>query len=255
MKQQNSDSYEQKIKSMQNILTIYGRNPVLEALQNNELKIEKVHFATSNQQTKAIQEIINICQQRKIEVKSHTRETLSRISKNGKQDQGIAADIRLHGMQSFDEIKKENLVYKKLIAVDRVTNPQNLGMIIRSVCAGNTDGLLLPQQGSSPLNPLVIKASAGTIFKTPIYKCPNLETAIVHLKKIGFQCASLALTAQTDFFSFKPSAPILYILGNENDGVSNQIEKLCDHQLRIPMNRNVESLNVATTATLIAFHN
>ncbi|MBK8132487.1 MAG: 23S rRNA (guanosine(2251)-2'-O)-methyltransferase RlmB, partial [Gammaproteobacteria bacterium] len=62
----------------------------------------------------------------------------------------------------------------QLLALDRVTNPQNLGMIVRTVCASPLDGLLLPRQGCAPLSPLVIKASAGTLFRCPLWRCDRL---------------------------------------------------------------------------------
>lgn len=251
----NTDSpeYLKKKKNLENILTIYGRNPVLEALQNESLQMAKIHLASSNQKSENIRKILEICEAKNIPVAFHTREELSRISRNGKQDQGVAADIRLQKLQNFVALKTETLKYGRLIALDCVTNPQNVGMIIRSVCAGFLDGIILPKNGSSPINPLVIKASTGTVFKTSIYRCDELPQALLSLKEWGFSIVTLDANAKQSLFDHQPKKPTIYILGNEAEGVSKSISNICDMTLSIPMNNQVESLNVAITAALIAF--
>jgi 23S rRNA (guanosine2251-2'-O)-methyltransferase len=106
---------------------------------------------------------------------------LSRISKNAKEDQGVALDIISNSYKSANEIK--NLKKYRLIALDGVQNPQNLGMIVRSCAAGNIDGIILPKKNSAKISPLVIKASAGTLFKLPIYYCNTLDEILKDLQE------------------------------------------------------------------------
>lgn len=251
---QDSPEYLEKLKKFENILTIYGRNPVLEALSDKSLHIEKIHLASSNQKSQNISNLLSLCDKKKIPIEYHTREELSRISHNGKQDQGVAADIRCHHFQNVKNLNINNLKFGRLIALDCITNPQNLGMIIRSACAGFLDGIILPKEGCSPINPLVIKASTGTVFKATIFRCSQLEPAIRDLKNAGFSIACLSASATHSLFDSKPTKPTIYILGNESTGVKKEIEDLCDQKLSIPMNNGVESLNVAITAALIAFY-
>lgn len=250
---QDSPEYLEKLKKFENILTIYGRNPVLEALSDNSLHIEKIHLASSNQKSQNMINLLNLCEKKKIPIAYHTREELSRISHNGKQDQGVAADIKCSQLKNIASLEINQLKYGRLIALDCVTNPQNVGMIIRSACAGYIDGIILPKEGCSPINPLVIKASTGTVFKATIYRCTNLVTTVRDLKQNGFSIACLAASATQSLFDSKPNKPTIYILGNESTGIRKEIEDLCDQKISIPMNNGVESLNVAITAALISY--
>lgn len=247
--------YHQKKSFYGQLLTIYGRKPVLEALQDRSLSFYKLHLADSNKGGGIIAEIIDLAEQRQIDIAYHEKKALSRISRNGKQDQGVAADIRPEGYQDLAQYL-ENTGGKpgRLIALDGITNPQNLGMIIRSVGAGYVDGLLIPKTGCAQLSPMVIKASAGTAFKTRIIHCEKLSQALKQLKDQGAQICTLSSHAKVSLFDFKPTGAVVYVLGNETDGVSQEVSGLSNQLLAIPMNNEVESLNVAVTAALIAFH-
>ncbi len=250
-----SEQYLKKKKFFDSLLTIYGRKPVLEALQDTSLNIYRLHLADSNKPVGIINDIIREAEGRGIEILYHDKKALSRISRNGKQDQGVAADIKLERQLSLDEfLAQKGSRPFKLIALDRITNPQNLGMIIRSVCAGNADGLLLPRAGCAALSPLVIKASTGTLFKAPLIYCDSLEAGLQTLSDSGADCCALSSHAQNSLFTFSPKGSVVYVLGNETEGVSDKVFSLCGQKLSIPMNNGVESLNVAITAALIAFH-
>jgi 23S rRNA (guanosine2251-2'-O)-methyltransferase len=206
-------------------------------------------MATSNKTDGAIKTILALAKTRKIEITYHEKNSLSRISKNAKQDQGVAIDIIAKSYLNANELKNRDSF--KLIALDGIQNPQNLGMIIRSCAAGNVDGIILPKKSSAKISPLVIKASAGTLFKLPIYFCNSLEDILPSLK--GTDIYALSSHAKKDIYNIEKSKKSIFILGNESDGVSKEVEKLCNDSISIPMQRGVESLNVAVTASLIAF--
>lgn len=244
--------YQERKAFYQSLLTIYGRKPVLEALQDDHIPVHKLHLADSNRRGGIIADIEAVAARRGIEVQWHDRQSLSRISRNGKQDQGVAADLQLRSYRPIEQLLDQPSY--TLLAVDRVTNPQNLGMIIRSVAASGIDGLLLPRKGCAALSPLVIKASAGTLFKAPIYHCDQLTEALEQFKEHGAELSSLSSHAQDTVFDERGrGGKRIYVLGNETEGVSQHIEALCQRRLRIPMHNGVESLNVAVTAALLAF--
>ncbi|MEX1666078.1 TrmH family RNA methyltransferase [Zhongshania arctica] len=248
--------YQKRKAFFDQLLTIYGRKPVLEALQDPAMKIYKLHLADSNKEDGIVRDIKKIALQRNIDVEMHDRKALSRISKNGKQDQGVAADLQLTAYQPSSAISKDLLTSSKrrYIALDRITNPQNMGMIIRSVAASGIDGLILPRRGGAPLSALVIKASAGTLFRAPLFYCEDLGQELARMQTQGAQLCGLSSHATHSVFDTQQdSSSQIYILGNETDGVSKEIEGLCDRMLKIPMHNGVESLNVAVTAALIAF--
>ncbi len=246
---QDSQEYLDKKAYFDKIITLYGRNVVIEVLQDKNIKIHKIHMANSNKTDGAIKEILSLAQKRAIEVTYHDKVALSRISKNAQQDQGVAIDIIAQSYRNANEIKE--LASYKLIALDGIQNPQNLGMIIRSCAAGNVDGIILPKKNSAKISPLVIKASAGTLFKLPIYYCNTIDEVLKNLQDTKIYL--LSSHAKQSIYDITPSSKSIYVLGNESEGVSAEVEKFCNESLQIPMNRGVESLNVAVTASLLAF--
>jgi 23S rRNA (guanosine2251-2'-O)-methyltransferase len=253
--EKNSTSYEQKKAFFAGMLTIYGRKPVLEALADSTIPVHCLHFADSNKPGGIIRELEELATQRGIPIKHHSKIELSRISKNAREDQGVAADLRLPHYQRLDDFigARKTDAPTKIIALDRITNPQNIGMLIRSACAGGIDAILLPEKGCAPLSPMVIKASAGTVFKCPIVRCDNLHDALLKLREQHFSIAALSSHAKENVFDLPKNAARVYVLGNESDGVSPEIMALADLKIRIPMANDVESLNVAVTAALLAY--
>ena len=245
-----SKEYLDKKAFYERVITVYGRNVVVEMLEDENVTIHKLHLADSNKQDGVINTILNLAKKRGVEIAYHDKNALSRISKNAKQDQGVCADVIASTYKSADEIL--NLKEYRLLALDGVQNPQNMGMIIRSAAAGNIDGIILPKKNSAKISPLVIKASAGTLFKIPIYYCNALEDI---LKKIKEEAELFALSsyAKEDLNALHVSKKAVFILGNESDGISKEVQSLCNASVKIPMNRGVESLNVAVTAALISF--
>lgn len=233
-------------------LTIYGRKPVLEILENESLDIAKV-FIARKAKADIIKNIIAACQRRGIEVLRLEAEEVSRMSKHPKQDQGVAADIHTPQMddalQFLEENKGKNL---QLIALDGITTPGNVGMIIRSCTALGIDGIILPRKGSAKLNSLVIKASAGVVFKSRILKCERLTPVLKKAKEIGFSVYGLSGEKGKNIYTEEFEAQSLFVLGNETEGVSPQTEALTNKHLFIPMANGVESLNVACAATVVA---
>ncbi len=246
---QDSQEYKNKKAFFDKLITLYGRNVVVEVLQDNGIEIHKLHLAKSNKPDGVMKKILKLAKDRNVEIIQHEKNALSRISKNAKQDQGVAIDIFSKTYQSADAL--QDLKEYKLIALDGVQNPQNLGMIIRSCAAGNVDGIILPKKNSAKISPLVIKASAGTLFKIPIYFCNTLEEVLPKLSDTKIY--ALSLEAKNSIYDLKAEKKSVFVLGNESEGVSKEVISLCNDSLIIPMNREVESLNVAVTASLIAF--
>jgi 23S rRNA (guanosine2251-2'-O)-methyltransferase len=249
------NSYQDKKAFFNKVLTIYGRKAVLEALQDTTLPCHAVHLASSNRRDRIIDEIEAAARQRDITVKHHSRAELARISRNGRQDQGVAADILCPSFSSVEEFLASRLdgPSLRLLALDGITNPQNLGMIIRSAAAGAIDGIIHSGRGNAALGPLVIKASAGTIYRAPMLQCQSLRATLQRCQDDGVSICTLEGSATTSLFEFEPPRHCVFVLGNESDGVSREISALADTALSIPMHNGVESLNVAIASALVAF--
>ena len=239
----------------QNGLTLYGRKPALEALANRALEVAQLHLADSNRPGGIIAQIIAKAETRNIPIQYHEKQALSRISKNGRQDQGVALDINCPRFGSVESlVSSDPSTPQRLLALDSITNPQNVGMIIRSAVAAGLDGLLYPKKGVAALGPLVIKASAGTVFRAPLISCDALAPSLQALKTEGYAIATLEASAPQSLFSSQMPARTVFVLGGETSGVSDAVSQLADQRLAIPMSNEVESLNVAVTAALVAFH-
>ena len=234
-----------------NLLTIYGRNAVLEALQDSNLKIFALHLSKSNKPSDKLEKMVKIAKKRDIEVKYHDKDKLSRISKNRKQDQGVALDIILDNFINLEDLKSKEAY--NILALDGIENPQNLGLIIRSATAGNIDAIIIPTKGSASLvSPLTIKASVGTIFKMPILQTNSLYQTLKELAIENASIITLDLKAKSSLKDLKRPQKSIFVLGNESRGVSKEINSISNHKIKIEMNRGVESLNVAVTASLIS---
>jgi len=239
------------------MLTVYGRKPVLEALLDPSLHCHGLHLADNNREDGIIGEIKAAAAQRGVPAVYHSRAELARISKNGKQDQGVAVDIACPAFQTLEDLlaRLPQAAPLRLLALDGISNPANLGMIVRSATAAGMDGILWSRGGNAALGPLVIKASAGTLYRAPIVICPALPEALRACRGAGASICILAADAGQSLFAYRPAGHSIFVLGNETDGVSAGVRKLADVALSIPMYNGVESLNVAVTASLIGYAN
>lgn len=251
---EDSPQYLQKRAFYDSLLTIYGRKPVLEALEDPSLPVHKLHLANSNRRDHLIARMEQLATERRVEIAHWDRKGLSRISKNARQDQGVALDLALPHYGTAETFLQQ-LPEKpcELLALDGITNPQNLGMIIRSACAGGMDGIILPKKGCAQIDPLVIKASTGTAFKMRLLRCEKLAPTLAQFRERGARICGLSSHARDTLAGLDGRQPTVFVLGNETRGVSDDIADQCTQRLRIPMQNGVESLNVAVTAALIGF--
>lgn len=249
-----SPDYREKKAFFERVLTVYGRKPVLEALRNAAVQCHALHLAQSNRESGVVQDIRQEAQRRGIPIRLHSRDELARISRNGKQDQGVALDVLCPSFRNLDEyLAQPAPLSGRLMALDGITNPQNLGMIIRSAAAGAIDGIILPRRGNAALGPLVIKASAGTVYRAPLLLCTELPEALRQCQARGAQVCVLEASSPLSLFQHKASDFCIYVLGGETEGISAEVRALADARLSIPMRNGVESLNVAVTASLVSF--
>ena len=249
-----SDSYRARRAELDRLLTVFGRKPVLEALRDATVDVVRLHVADSNRDAGILREIHALAVERQVEIRHHSREALSRISRNRRQDQGVAADLAVPGSGAHDEfIATHSAQPFEVLALDGVTNPQNVGLCIRAVCASPCAALLLPRRGCASIDGLVIKASAGTVFRAPLLRCETLDEALTAFRASGARIVGVAAGADAVPLAELPAAAqTLFVLGNETDGLSPQTLAMCDVLTSVPMARGVESLNVAMAATLVA---
>lgn len=239
-------------------LTVYGRKAVLEALNDRQMDCRILHLAKSNRSGGVLQDIQNAALAKGLDCREHSREELARISRNGRQDQGVALDVYCPAMRELDDyldsLEDTPDAPQRLLALDGVTNPQNMGMVIRSAAAAGIDGILYADRGNPALGPLVIKASAGTVFRAPLLRCQTLVQASRSLCQKGFALYRLQAKGTRTLFDGQAFADrALFVLGGESDGISRELSELPGENLSIPMANGVESLNVAVSGALVAY--
>ena len=142
---------------------------------------------------------------------------------------------------------------QRLLVLDGVTNPANVGMILRTATAAGLDGVVLPHQGVPDVGPLVIKASAGVAYRASILRAPTAEDALALLTDAGFAILGLDGSAEASVFGLEVPERAAFVLGSETNGISPQTDAWVHERVRIPMAGGVESLNVSSAATVVAF--
>ena len=179
--------------------------------------------------------------------------------------QGILAECQPKEMMSLTDFrqklkKSEETKPAFILALDQVSDPRNLGAIIRVAMAANVDGILLPKHGSAAISGVVDRASAGTLTLAPLVEVTNLADAINTLKDDGIWWATTAVEAPIgskirvqSYLSVDFKGPIGLVLGSEGDGVRQRVNEACDFWITIPMNPQVESLNVSVATGVLLF--
>lgn len=240
-------------------ITVYSRRAVLEALATDTVQV--LNIAHDEKLPPAIRkELRAAARARNIIPEALPREELTRITADPRNDQGVAARILLTLVQDPDAFAqtltgKRAAAPTRILALDGVTNPQNIGMIVRSVLASGFHAMLWPTVGSPWVSGLIIKASAATVYKTTILPCRHLADGLIDLQRRGFALIGLdAAPNATPINQHTPPHRALYIVGSETHGLSQQTRELLDDSVRIPIAPEVESLNAAVAASLVCFH-
>ena len=233
-------------------ITVYGRKPVLEALDDADLQVDKVVLA-DDARGEPVRAILAAARSRGVPVQRASAHRVKVLAGNGHHDQGVLADVVAPGMQPVvDFVADLHNEPAAVLVLDGVTNPANVGMVLRSATAAGLDGVLLPRRGSPGIDPLVIKASAGVAFRAPVLRASTAEEGCAVLRGAGFAVFGLDAGGPSLLDVDLPRRVAL-VLGNETVGLSAAVRAECDGTLAIPMQGGVESLNVASAAAVAAF--
>ena len=234
-------------------ITVYGRNPVHEVLLDEGLHVDKVVIADGARGS-GLREIQQAARRRGVVVQHASAERVKKLAGNGRQDQGVFADVVAPRMRPLDAALAEGACsLRAVLVLDGVTTPANVGMILRSATAAGLDGIVVPRRGVASLDPLVVKASAGVAFRAPILKAFTAAQAVSDLKEHGFHVVGLDAGGDDDLFSAHLPEPVAFVLGSETAGLSPDVAELVDTWVSIPMAAGVESLNVSAAAAVVCF--
>jgi 23S rRNA (guanosine2251-2'-O)-methyltransferase len=239
-------------------ITVFGRHPVRDAIRSPGVEVREVKLmkGRSTADRRALRHAVVSAG---ISFEEVSRDELSRYTGAPRHDQGVAARLRLLRVievEAFVEASKGRSARKpvRVIALDGVTNSQNVGMVVRSVVGAGLDGILWPMLGQPWVNGLVVRAAAGSIFECPIIRCESLTVGLATLQAAGFSCVGLEADAKQSLFEMKPAHRAAFVLGGETMGLSEDVRSLLDDRVSIPMTGPLESLNVAVAAGLVCFY-
>ncbi|HAW60046.1 MAG TPA: 23S rRNA (guanosine(2251)-2'-O)-methyltransferase RlmB [Actinobacteria bacterium] len=233
---------------------IEGRNPILEALRGRR-RIKRILLAKALRESDALKEIKRIAREREIPIKVVDRKELDSIS-HLKAHQGVVAYAEPLSPISFNDFlislkgEKEPPV---VLLLDEVTDPQNLGSLMRSADAVGASGIVITRRRSVGLTPAVVKASAGAVEHIPLVQVGNLVYAIERLKGEGFWIIGGSTNAKDAYFEADLKGRVAFVLGSEGKGLSRLVEQRCDFLVRIPMHGKISSLNVAVAGALLMY--
>jgi 23S rRNA (guanosine2251-2'-O)-methyltransferase len=232
-------------------VTVYGRKPVLEVLADDDLQVDKVILADTARGP-AASEIIRAARDRGVAVQRASAQRVKVLAGNGKQDQGVLADVIAPRMRLLSDALRERPP-RTVLVLDGITTPANVGMILRTATAAGIGGIVVPRRGVAGIDPLVIKASAGVAFRAPVLRVPTAQDAATALHQAGYRLFGLAGNARKSVFTATVPGRAAFVLGGETAGVGEEVGKLIDEWLAIPMAGDVESLNVASAAAVVCF--
>lgn len=219
---------------------IYGRKPVLETIDAG-VAINKAYII--DQKTPIVGKIIDKLTRAKVEIKFVDKNFFKDVEGN---HQGVMIEVESFKYGSLDDLQDS----EKLILLDKIEDPHNLGAIIRSAESFGFDGVIIPERRSAKVTPTVYKTSAGAINNIKIVMVKNLNRTMEELKDQGFWIYGLAGEAESSIDQTDLKGKVALVVGNEGDGLSRMVREHCDVLVKIPMQGLVNSLNASVASAI-----
>ena len=234
---------------------IVGKHAVLEALKNPLRKIERV-FVTEDAQKKINRENQNLNLFKKINVFYKSRKELDNLcGRDETSHQGLVAEV-----EQLEEITlKEFIINNKkknfnLIALEEVTDPRNIGSIIRSAVAFKMDGIIVRERSFPSKSKLLYKSASGGTEHIKIFKVSNLNTSLKYLKSKEFWVSAFDISGTKDFTKNNWKGKNVLVFGSEGYGIKAKTLENSDFKFKVDMSDNIDSLNISNTVSIVCHH-
>ncbi len=231
---------------------VYGRNSVVEALRAN-IPVTTMYVAGRLESDDRVREALKIATGRSISILETPRGELDRLTDGGVH-QGLALQVPAYEYaHPNDFVNPEMPGIPLIVALDGITDPRNLGAIIRSVAAFGGHGVVVPERRSVGMTASAWKTSAGAAARIPVAQCSNLTRTLEEYRKAGFFVLGLDMDGDVQLPGLElAKEPLVIVVGSEGKGLSRLVSETCDQIVSIPMSSAVESLNagIATGVTL-----
>ena len=234
---------------------IVGKHAVLEALKNPARKIERV-FLTEDAQKKLNRDNQNLNLFKKIAVFYKSKKELDNLcGRDETAHQGLVAEV-----EQLEEITlKEFIIENKnknmnLIALEEVTDPRNIGSIIRSAVAFNINGIIVKERSFPSKSKLLYKSASGGAEHIKIFKVANVNSTLKFLKTKEFWVSAFDINAKKDFTKHDWKGKNVLLFGSEGFGIKAKSLENSDFRFKVNMNNNIESLNISNTVSVVCHH-
>ena len=233
---------------------VVGRNPIVEALRASVPAL-KLHVATGIDHDDRVREILTTAGDLGMPILEVSRKELDRIT-GVELHQGVALTVRPYEYADPADLLDRDGRNPLIIALDGVTDPRNLGAIVRSAGAFGAAGVVVPERRSADMTAIAWRTSAGAAARTPVAKAVNLTRALQSYKKAGCFVIGLAADGDVELPSLDVElarGPVVLVIGSEGKGLSRLVTETCDVICSIPMAGHTESLNASVAASIALY--
>ncbi|MBP3254646.1 MAG: 23S rRNA (guanosine(2251)-2'-O)-methyltransferase RlmB [Bacteroidales bacterium] len=234
---------------------IYGIRPVTEALRQGR-QLEKILMQTnlSGENMRQLKDELRASNQN-VKIQYVPAEKLNAVAK-GANHQGVIAYGSLIEYSALEETVMQ--IFEKgkvpfILFLDHLTDVRNLGAIARTAQCAGVDCIIIPNEGSAQINSDAVKTSAGALLRIPVCKSSNTKTTLNFLRQSGIKLYSASEKANLLYTQADMREPLCLIMGAEDKGVSKEAIKMSDALVKIPMNGDIESLNVSVAAGVLIY--
>ena len=230
---------------------IEGRNSVFEALRCGR-PIDKILYAEGDRN---ISHILATAKASGVVVSKCDRRKLDSLSVSGAH-QGVLAFAAAHSYSTVDDILKnaeESGRAPLIVVCDEISDPHNLGAIIRSAEASGAHGVVIPKRRNAGLSAVVSKVASGALEHIPVARVSNISATLNELKKKGLWIYGTGIGATSNLYDTDLTGPAVIVIGSEGDGMGRLVGECCDVIMNIPMIGKTQSLNASAAAAVVLF--
>lgn len=234
---------------------VIGRNPVLEAIEAG-IPATAAYLAEGAERDNRLREILTLCAEKSIPLMQASRTELDRLTNNAVH-QGVALKLPEFEYAHPDDVMADALDSDRpglVVVLDHITDPRNLGAIIRSAAAFGAHGVIIPERRAASMTAAAWKTSAGAAARLPIAQATNLNRTLEAYAKAGFMIAGLAGDGDAEIGAIPGvDGPLVVVVGSEGDGMGRLVREHCDVVASIPITSQVESLNAGVAAAIALY--
>ncbi|MDX6300265.1 MAG: rRNA (guanosine2251-2-O)-methyltransferase, partial [Nocardioidaceae bacterium] len=234
---------------------VAGRNSVVEALRA-QMPVSAVYVAEGAERDGRLREVFRVAADRGISLLEVPRAELDRLT-DGAVHQGLAARVPAYEYAHPDDLLDRAAEAGEpplIVALDSVTDPRNLGAVVRSAAGFGAHGVLIPERRSAGMTAAAWKTSAGAAARLPVAQATNLTRQLKAYQDAGCMVVGLAADGDVSLPEFElADGPLVVVVGSEGDGLSRLVAETCDQLLSIPMASGLESLNAGVAASVVLY--